>query len=91
MECVVCNKRRAKQQLASKNYYIRNSEKIITKNLTRRYLKRKQKDVQSREDRSDSGEGDTSDSGEGDTSDSGEGNTGDSGKGGSDRETEKKK
>jgi len=95
MECTTCQKRKEKQKLASKKYYIRNSEKIINKTLIRRYLKKKRNErgEQSGDrDEGDSGEEDTSDRDEGD---SGEGDsdsdTSDSGEGGSEGKTEKKK
>ena len=95
MECTTCQKRKEKQKLASKKYYIRNSEKIINKTLIRRYLKKKRNErgEQSGDrDEGDSGEEDTSDRDEGD---SGEGDsdsdTSDNGEGGSEGKTEKKK
>ena len=95
MECTTCQKRKENQKLASRNYYIRNSDKIINKTLIRRYLKKKRNErgEQSGDrDEGDSGEEDTSDRDEGD---SGEGDsdsdTSDSGEGGSEGKTEKKK
>ena len=89
MECTTCQKRKERQKLASKQYYIRNSEKIINKTLTRRYLKKKD------ERREQSGDGDEGSSGtdEGDSTGSeGGGTSGDESSGGEgERETEKEK
>ena len=87
MQCETCVRRKEKQKLASKKYYIRNSEKIINKTLTRRYLKKKdERGEQSGDgDEGSSGDEDTSDRDEGDTSDrdTSDSDTSDSGEGGS--------
>ena len=94
MECTTCQKRKEKQKLASKQYYIRNSEKIINKTLTRRYLKKKRNErgEQSgdRDEGSSGDEGTSSCSYEGDSTGS-EGDRSETNGGDDERETKTQK
>jgi hypothetical protein len=85
MQCETCQKRKENQKLASRNYYIRNSEKIINKTLTRRYLNKKD---ERREQSVDGDEGTSSGSDEGSGSECGTSGTDE---GTDERETETKK